>query len=348
MQSNHLTKAALLMLVVVISFIFCWEWYWRGRGFKVSYNDDEKLWAMKRKQVYQSPTQATVFIGSSRIKFDLDLPTWQNLTGNTPIQLSMVGTSPRPLLHDLATDENFKGRLIIDVTEPLFFSRNTMRTNRSAMKGINFYKTATPAQRVSSYLNVALESQLSFLEEDKFSLNKLLDEISIPNRKGVFAPPVFPKEFEVANFDRQTSMTPMFVGSKSLQQKQINNWIILGALDKKPAIKGDSLEAVFKSIKADIDKIKARGGTVLFVRTPSSGGYLETERIVYPRNQYWDRLLTYTNTPGIHFEDYPETAHFICPEWSHLTPGDAIIYTKHFVNILQEKGWKFQKEKSVK
>jgi hypothetical protein len=61
----------------------------------------------------------------------------------------------------------------------------------------------------------------------------------------------------------------------------------------------------------------------------------------FPRTAYWDKLLAVTQCPGIHFKDYPAIANFICPEFSHLTPNDAVIFTKHFVNFLQEKGWRF-------
>jgi hypothetical protein len=142
-------------------------------------------------------------------------------------------------------------------------------------------------------------------------------------------------------------MTPMFLADTNLQKRQRQNWIILGALDTTPAIKGDTLERVFKDIKSDIDKIRSRGGEVMFVRTPSSGGYLKTEKIVYPREQYWDGLLAYTNTPGIHFSDYPAISNFVCPEWSHLEPKDGVIYTTNLVQILREKGWTFPKQSSV-
>lgn len=343
MPTNFL-KAGLFALVLIITFIVWWEVYWRSQGFTVAYNDDEKIWAEKRKEIYGPANESTIIIGSSRIKFDLDIPTWEKLTGEKVIQLSMTGTSPRPLLHDLANDSNFKGKVIVDITEPLFFSRNTQRTEDKAINGIKFYKEASPAQRANSFLNLGLESRLVFLEEDKFSLNELLYGIPLPKRKGIFHPPLFPKEFEVADYHRQAFMTPMFVADTNLQRKQINAWIQLGALDKRPAIKGDSLLAVFKEIKTSVDKIRSRGGQVIFVRTPSSGGYWETEQVVYPRTEYWDALLTYTNAPGIHFIDYPETASFICPEWSHLSPKDAITYTHHLVRIVQEKGWVFPKK----
>jgi hypothetical protein len=53
-------------------------------------------------------------------------------------------------------------------------------------------------------------------------------------------------------------------------------------------------------------------------------------------------LLTVTGCKGIYFGDYPATARLNCPEWSHLSPQDAMVYTQNLVSILEkEKGWKF-------
>ena len=339
MQEKKFLKAGLFTLFLLAGFIIFWEYYWRSKGFSIAYNDDEALWAKKRSEVYTPASTATVFIGSSRIKFDLDIPTWEKMTGEKAIQLSMVGTSPRPLLQDLANDEKFKGKLIIDVTEPLFFMRNTGRSEKSAHEGIAYYKKSTPSQRTSSFIDRKLESEFVFLEEKSFGLGALLRDIQMPDRMGVFSFPVFPKEFEMMTINRQAFMTDMFLKDTALQNRQTRNWTILGALDKTPAIKGDSLIAVFNEVKTAIDKIKARGGKVMFVRTPSSGGYIETENVVYPRKEYWDAMLAYTKTGGIHFTDYPETSHFICPEWSHLASLDVVIYTKNLIAELQKKDW---------
>ena len=42
------------------------------------------------------------------------------------IQLAIEGNSPLPVLEDLAADENFKGNLVVDVTEGLFFSSSSL------------------------------------------------------------------------------------------------------------------------------------------------------------------------------------------------------------------------------
>ncbi|HEV8286542.1 MAG TPA: hypothetical protein VGQ09_19670 [Chitinophagaceae bacterium] len=349
MHLNSFTKAGILTIVLVVVFSVCWELYWRSRGFRATFNDDKILWATKRKQIYQPANEATVFIGPSRIKFDLDVPTWEKLTGEKAVQLAIVGTSCRLILNDLAKDEKFKGKLIIDATEFTLFSGAAQR-DRSATQTLDYYYKETPSQKTSSAIDHALESNLVFLEEGKFGLNSLLYGMHVPDRRGVVSPPAFPKEFAVASFERQSSFTPMFLSSEHLQNIQKNNWVQRNGWIKKSltdktihGLKGDSLTNVFDQMKKAIDKIRSRGGQVLFVRPPSSGGYKKAEQIVYPREEYWDKLLAYTNTPGIYYEDYPEVANFICPEWSHLSPADAVVYTKNLVKILQEeKGWKFK------
>lgn len=325
------------MLLLTLTFIIMWELYWRSKGFEIAYNDDEALWADRRAEIYEPIDKATVFIGASRIKFDLDIPTWKKLTGENAVQLSIVGSNSRPLLNDLANDPNFKGKLIIDITEPLFFSGK----GREVMpkKAIAFYNKYSPSQKFSSYTSYILESNFVFLDYERFSIDALLKDLQFKNRDKVRSRPVFPKDFGLTLPTRQSYMSDRFLSDTSLINQQIQAWIQAGAMDKTPGVKGDTLRNIFKEVKTAIDKIESRGGKIMFVRTPSSGGYLEKENAVYPRNEYWDQLLAITNKEGIHFSDYPETAHFICPEWSHLSSKDAILYTKALADQLKQKNF---------
>ena len=54
---------------------------------------------------------------------------------------------------------------------------------------------------------------------------------------------------------------------------------------------------------------------------------------VIGRAHIWP-VVPATHSNGIYFLDYPEIAHFVCPEWSHLTPTDAIAYTKALIPLL--------------
>ena len=219
METPHYQKAAWLTLILVLTFVVGWEWYWRSQNHALSYNDDESLWASKRKQIYQSSPARLVMIGSSRIKFDLDLPTWERVTGEKPIQLSLPGTSPRPILTDLGNDPNFKGTLLIDVTEGLFFSPTGSFPEKEAIKRVKAYPNWSLSQQVSSLINRPLEANLLFLDDLNLSLNPLLNLLPIPPRPGVWGGPKFPREFSVNDVDRQTKMTDAFVADTALQNR---------------------------------------------------------------------------------------------------------------------------------
>ena len=338
MPASTLKKAALLTAAIVLIAIIAWEISLRIQGFQISYDDGPPLWSDKRAMVYEDKAKTIVFIGSSRIKYDLNIPTWKQLTSCKPVQLAIEGSSPRPVLEDLAKDPNFKGRLIIDATEGLFFSnQGTRRPNEN----IKYYHSRTLAQRASFELNRGLESQFVFLDKDNFSLNAQLDALEIPSRSGVFMMPIFPVEFQHNTFDRQMYMTDKFEADTHLQHRVSGIWQFFGKMAQMaPPMPEAELEAIFQSVKANVAQIKARGGEVIFIRPPSSGPALMGETMAFPRAKFFDRLLVETGCQGIHYADYPATNHFVCPEDSHLTRADAAIFTQQIIQVLeQEKGW---------
>ena len=144
MPANPLSRAAMLMVLLVVIVIGGWELYLRHTGVVLSYDNGKELWADKRARVYEPKT--TVFIGSSRIKYDLDIATWEKTTGRHAVQLAVEGTSPLPSLIDLGNDTAFKGQLVVDVTEMLFFSPADPGNGKDQRTNINYYKTRTPAQ----------------------------------------------------------------------------------------------------------------------------------------------------------------------------------------------------------
>jgi len=344
MQTSNIIRAGLLAVFLSLLLAVSWEFFLRHEGNAISYDDNEASWANKRGMVYEPGDEATVFIGSSRIKFDLDIPTWQSSTGNHAIQLANVGSDPVPYLMDLANDKNFKGKLVVDVTEELFFSDYSPDDLLNDKK-VNYFKKITPTQRFSFLVNHALESQFVFLDQYAFSINAMLNHLPLPPRPGVFLDPLFPNDFGQTSFARQSYMTPRFVADTSLQNKVKAIWVCLGRImSGQPPPSGKKLDSFLNIVKVATDKIKSRGGTVLFLRTPSSGPVWQMEQKAFARTMYWDKLLAVTRCPGVFFADYPTTSHFVCPEWSHLKPDDAVIYTKELIRILkEEKGWTFSK-----
>lgn len=341
MTNPSLIKAGFLTIILVITSVVSWELYLRSKGFDAAYYDDPALWTHNRDMVYEPADKATVFIGSSRIKFDLDIDTWQNITGDHAIQLACVGSTPVPVLENLANDKNFKGRLVVDVTEGLFFS-TTPGNARRPNANMKFYKERTPAQKVSFHINHLLESQFVFLDKEWLSLGAQLENLHIPDRPGIHNFGGFPSDFGRVKFNRQEYMTDKFAADTNLRNIVKNIWVSFMKASKEPPASGTKLDSILNVVRIAVDKIKSRGGQVLFVRTPSSGGFKAGEQMFFPREKYWDRLLAVTQCPGIHYSDYPAIADLECPENSHLSLTEAKVFTKNFIKILSdERGWKF-------
>ena len=328
-------KAAFLMLAIVILTLSAWEIYLRNQNLKPSYDDNDALWANQRARVYEPANETVVFIGSSRIKYDLDIPTWEKLTGKKAVMLAMTGSNPRPVLANLAADENFKGNLVIDVTEILFLS-DAPHYSEKPNTNLAYYKDRTPAQLASFQVNHLLESQLVFLDEDYLTINAKLKELQIPNRPGVFVMPPFPIGFERTQFSEQALMSDEFVSVKSQQQQMIDIWHILMSGPKPPPMPEAAMMAVINSVKSDVDKIRARGGNVMFVRTPSTGMMGQGEKMAFPKDKFWDKLIKETGCKGLHYTDSSVMSQLVCIEESHLKPTDAVIFTKEFVRMLRE------------
>lgn len=342
MNEKSLLKSAILTLVIVVTVVLSFEIYLRNKGVVIDYDDGPPLWSNNRAMVYEPSDKAIVFIGSSRIKYDLDQATWNSLTQVHPIQLAIEGSCPRPVLEDLANDPNFKGKLIIDVTEGLFFSMAPPNM-KTANADVKYFHDRTPAQRASFEINKVLESQFVFLNKDYFSLNAQLDGLGIQNRLGVFEMPFFPRNFSMITFGRQHYMSDEFVANTAERNHVKANWVFFAKMAMSaPPTPPKVYDEIFKKVKESINKIKARGGEVVFVRTPSSGDYYKGESIGFPRDKFWDRLLKETDCTGIHFMDYPAMDHFDCPEFSHLKLSDARVFTKSFFNELsKQKGFTF-------
>jgi len=88
-KSNTLLKALVLSLSILLIFLIFWENYAKKTGLAKDFDNDPELWALQRSKVYDSSSKQIIIIGSFRIKYDLDIPTWKKETHLKAIQPSM-------------------------------------------------------------------------------------------------------------------------------------------------------------------------------------------------------------------------------------------------------------------
>jgi hypothetical protein len=333
---------AVVITIIVIAATTAWEFYARSLGYAPTLNDNEDLWTLARKRVQP---ESIVIIGDSRAWFDCDLDEFQKGLGKRPIQLAIAGSTTFPVLDDLAKDASFHGTIICSFVPMLFFAPPGSPPMERAEKTVKRFHNQTPAQHVSEYLAMPLEEHVAFLKPDDLSLEALLNELPIPNRPGAQVPPRFPPYFDVVDHERRARMWEKCAEPGSELAKRIQQiWLPLFTPPPPPsyvprdvfmAKMKEGIQKRFADTVAAVEKIRARGGKVVFVRFPHTGGLKELEDKLTPRQQNWDPLLRMTHSPGIYYSDFPELSGFDCPEWSHLSAGDSVEFSKRLVPHLR-------------
>jgi len=334
---------AVAITVIVIAATTLWELYARSLSYGPTLNDNDDLWTLARRKVQP---ESIVIIGDSRAWYDCDLDEFQKGLGKRPIQLAAPGSTTWPVLEDLAKDETFHGTVICSFVPMLFFAPPGSPPMERAEKIVKRWHNQTPAQRVSEYLGIWLEDRVAFLKPDDLGLDAYLNKLPIPNRRGAQVMPEFPPYFASEDRERRARMWEKCADPESPLAKKIQQiWLPLFTPPPPPnyiprdvfmtAVK-EHREKRFADVTAAVQKIRARGGKFVFVRFPHSGGLKALEDKITPRNRTWDPILQATQAPGIYYSDFTDLSGFSCPEWSHLTAGDSVEFSKRLIPHLRE------------
>ena len=318
-----------------------WEYYARSAGYAPTLNDTPDLWAQQRATV---KPDSLVLIGTSRMLFDVDLDLLEQGLGQRPTQLAIVGSSPFPILADLASDETFRGTVLLDVVPAMYLAPGGPLVEASE-KALQRYRTWNHAQRWSHHLGTLLEGKVAFLKQEDLTLGKLLEKLPFPNRANAMVGPTMPPYFYTLDADRRARMAPeAAVLGSPLQQRVAHGWMPLFSPPPPPSfipveqfqkMMGQAMEARFAETTKHIARIRERGGKVVFLRLPVTGPLVEREEQLAPRAATWDRLVKENGIPAIHFNEHPELRAFECPEWSHLSASDSVEFTRRLVPHLQ-------------
>jgi hypothetical protein len=321
-------RAGLVALALVLAGVVLWEWNARRLGYTPGYADTSGLWAIERRKVTERP-DPMVAVGSSRTFFDLDLGVWHEMTGEPIIQLAIVGTSPRLFLDDLAADTTFRGFVLVGVTPNLFVAERGFRA-----RFLEEARKETPSQWFGQQLAMGLERRLAFLSKDDLPLFALLRHQRLPNRKGVDDPYLEVWRLETIGENRQAYMWEKLERDPRLLEHATMAWA--DGMDQRPPVSDSAIAATLAANKSAVDRIRARGGEVVYIRWPSSGGYVPFETRTAPRERVWDPLLRETGALGIHFEDHPALQGYHLPEWSHLAAREVPRFTRAIIPILRD------------
>jgi hypothetical protein len=332
------TLILVLTLAIQLAAWVSWEGYWRAHHFVPDdHGDTPAAWQVQRER---ATGNATVLIGSSRMWQDVDLTAWQEVTGSRPIQLAVAGKNPRPVLRDLANDPAFHGQVLCGVHPYLFFVESEAPMLELMERG----RTQTLSQRASHRIGTVLEHELAFIDNET-RLSTLWKNAPLPLRAGAFPIREVGKG-HVMRTDRGARMWARLEQDPAYAAKFRGFWLFFAgghppSLEEEPASAMTAylglaaiVDRVAAEVAADVERIRARGGDVAFIRLPSDGPIYADETRSFPRWLAWEPFLIKTQTAGVHFADYPGLQGFHLPDWSHMAAEDSVRFTRRLAPLV--------------
>jgi hypothetical protein len=286
---------------------------------------------MQRNRLDQGEGDSTVLAGSSRMLFNAQLEVWEQESGEKPIQLALEGTSPIPVMEDLAGDEQFTGTLIVGIAPGPFFGGDY----RSDV--FTYHEKESPSQWLGQRISMLLEPYLAFYHFD-YSLFTVLKRHELSTREGVT---IFRDVRRLATHkrDRATRMFEKVETDPAYARLAKDIW----AENFVPIAERDDewLERANERRQRQIERtvaatltLQQRGVEVIFVRNPAEGHYEIMETMYFPREENWDIILERTGALGIHWLDHDELQGYWLPEWSHLSGDEADRFTRALYQVI--------------
>jgi len=336
----NLHKSFILAIILGMASVICWELFWRSQGLEPNIDDNNNLSSIQRAKLKNPSNDQVVFIGSSRILFDIQLDLWKEQTGTEPVMLAFQGASPLPTLQDIVENTDFNGTMIVGVTEGLFFSTTFDKAPpiSRAKERIQHYYDRTYAQRLNHLLSIPLQKNLAFVTvadetwDSDVDLKTLLTRLRKGERAGPLPAPFY--QFEDVSLDRNVQMSESTTNDTAYANTIKLAWQDMLSGDMPPPDKKGTTEFFLKYA----EKFRERGGQIILVRCPSDGWFKEIEAKGLPRTEYWDSLVLRSKFPAYHYADYQQFHDLNLPEWSHLSKEDADFFTTELIKILKKDG----------
>jgi hypothetical protein len=322
---------ALIVMVLVILLTSAWEW--KMRTLELIPGDlgaSLDRWAELRREVDKRDVPVAI-IGDSRILFDTDLDRTVQLTSVRPLQLAIIGSSGLPILENLADDPHFKGLAIVGMAERAYF--DTQFAAVRPQQALELSRWESPSKRGSFLIQRVISHGLAMLDDD-YRLSTLVFRLDRDWRPGVKGPYDEPWKAQETAAGGQSWIWRRLEHDQGMIEHTRNVWHQLFLPDP---LDDETIQALFVRTKIAVDKIRARGGDVVFVRPPSSPELRAAEDKHLPKAKGWDALLAYTRTNGIHIDDLPDAQNLTLPEESHLSRACATVFTDAYTRALAHR-----------
>ena len=332
----------IICIVLVLLAVAGWEIKARSMqhmpGNVDGYTNFTIQWAEERRKLDEPDNDTRVLLmGSSRMLWAADIDILEQELGTRPLQLAIAGTGPALMLQSIVDDTNFDGLVLVGVTPFLF---NRLNEGFFGGDALRWYEGVSPSENSGYKIHSFLSNHFGFLD-DGFKLFQLIDHYSdLPEREGAWDLNAGEWKLGIHYADRQTDMWPPVEVEGSFDNEQILAFWMRGlsrdpeSPEKMQEMAGEAVE-FFAPL---VEKLRERGGDVVFIRMPGNGKYLEHDLATDYRGLTWDPMTEGFGAVSINSMDYPElSSELSIPEWSHLSRQSQDDFSRRIVPIIKQR-----------
>jgi hypothetical protein len=298
-------RILLSTLVTCVVSVGALELFWRAHGIEPDVPDSVTLWKYWRTRVYQPSGKVLVFLGTSRIRTDIDLESLsQALPRFQCVQLGVSGdVSPIGTVRSLALDPAFHGIVVCELAAPFL-----------AWPRWDDQKKWSRQPDTHS----AFEQLLGAYIRDKAALLNPRVTIGCLGRD-VFAEPI------VSPTRCRSSFTRFLRYRGDVRGAPFDD--VDAQVARQEPTDARTVAQSVAEIGDLVQCIQARGGAVVFVSLPLSTGIETTTG--FPDDISWPRILGQTGAVCISLEG-DASGRFHCADGVHLDQKQA----KRLTNLL--------------
>lgn len=312
---------ALLVAAVVIAGL---EIGWRAWGLHPSIVDGTGTWVAARKRI---GPESTVLLGASRMQAGVDPDVWRQETGTPVVQLALPAASPLPLLQDLTTEPDFRGRVVVSFMPSIFFNIDYEMYHRRPRQTLEALRDS---RRFWEHPSTSTEAVLSDAVAGRLAvMNAEIAPLPLIQRLSEGASRLFVIKYKHMRRNRFAPRDFQVINSRAHMLRQRN-----GFRGRGRAATDAERDSLIEALDRTVQALRDQGASVVLVRFPVCGLIRELEDTEYPRERYWDVVAERVTAPTIDFEAHPELSPDVCHDGSHLDWRESADFTRALAKIV--------------
>ena len=339
---RHWVGVWLICATLFVAAVAAWEIKARSMqhlpGDYDEYTNVTMHWAEERRKLDEPDHGYRVLLlGSSRMLWGADLDILEQELGTRPLQLSIAGTGPALMLQDIVENTDFDGLMLIGVTPFLY---NNLGAGAFGQDALDWYAGALPSEYTGYRIHSFLSAYFGFID-DGFKLFQLIDHYSsMPEREGALD--LSGGQWKLGHHyaDRQTDMWPPVEKEGSFDNEQILAFWRDGLIrdPESPERMEEMAQSTVEFFNPLVEKLRIRGGDVVFIRMPSRGAYLDHDLATRYRELTWEPMSErIVNAIWINTMDYEGlSSELEIPEWSHLSRQSQDDFSRRIIPVIEQ------------